>query len=610
MKTRTTLLFLGIVLGLGLWIKFYESKRPNTEEAQRQSRLVLNLDREKLDGLEIQNGEDTIQLRRENGKWRLNGAVKDQADAAVVDHLISDLESWEKDQTIPGKEMDADKNALAEFDLVKPKLRLTLHGPGQEREILFGKDAALENRMYIRFANSHDALVVRQTVENDITKKPEDFRDRKLTEISAAQGTRVILKTPAGEMEIDKKNDAWEIGKPLRARADNQKMGDLIAQVTSARIVQFVGDDHGDLQRYGLAQPRGAITLFTADEKDGRTLQIGTAPEKEKDQVYVRYSARNFVYTLPNKIEGVLKMTPAELRDKHLVRIDQDVLDRITIDAPGKSKVVLARKGEDWTSANADNQPANKDEVTRLLSVLQGAEVKRFVEDVASDLPKYGLDQPQLKLTFSSFASENTAESKAGEEPFATLAFGRQDGEEVYARVGEEPFIVTVPRGLLDQIFTDPVQWQSLAIFQFKPDKVHRLAVTTTREIKLARGPKDEWTAEGKEPINAPQVDALLNTLTKLHAVRWLGGSIPPQVFEKPQVTIDFTTSADDKTTHKLVVGGPAGGGMWYARVEGQTGVFLLSNPDFNALHEPIMPEAPLTPNPASSPSPATSPAP
>ena len=599
MKTRTTLILLGIVLVLGVWIKFYESRQPTTEEAARQAGKVLNFDPEKLDGLQIQNGEDTIELRRSNGKWRLEAPIKDQADSQAVETLVSDLESWAKDETIPAKEIEAEKARLTEYDLVKPKLRLKLLGKDQPPEILFGKDAALEGRMYVRFEGANDVMLVRQTVKTDIAKKPADFRDRKLTELAAAEVTRVVLKTQAGEMEIQKQGPGWEIVKPLHARADGQKVGDLIAQVTGARIEQFVADDRGDLQPYGLAQPRGSITLFTADDKQGRTLQIGTTPEKEKTQVYVRFSARSFVYTLPNKIESILAFTPADVRDRHLVRIDTNVLDRITIDAPGKAKTVLARKEQKWAIANLNNQAANTSEVTRLLATLKNEQVTKFVEDVASDLPKYGLDKPQLQLTFSSFASENTAESKAGEEPFTTLTFGRTEGDEVYARVDEEPFIVAVRRALLDEIFTDPVQWQELAIFNFKPDQVHRLAVTAAHEAALTRGAGGEWTSVAAgEHVNKVHVESLLATLTKLRAVRWIAGPPPPQSFDKPQFTITFTTSPDDKARHQLVVGGPAGGGMWYGRVEERPGIFVLSNPDFNALRLPITAEVTPTPSP------------
>ena len=267
-------------------------------------------------------------------------------------------------------------------------------------------------------------------------------------------------------MEVEKKGHNWEIVKPLKARGDDQKINDLLAQVTTAQIQQFVAEDRGDLRPYGLAEPRGSITLFSGDDKTGQTLQIGGVPEKEKEQVYVRFTARHAVYTLPKKIEELLAVKPADLRDRHLVRIDTNILDRITIDAPGKTKTVLARKDENWTVANRNNQPANGGEVARLLNVLKAEQVAKFVEDVASDLPKYGLDKPQLQVTLSSYASENTPESTAGEQPFATIAFGKIEGDNVFARLGDEPFIVAVRRGLLDSIFADPLQWQELAIFR------------------------------------------------------------------------------------------------------------------------------------------------
>ena len=609
MRTKTTLILFAVVVAVACWIIFYEKDRPNTEEAKRQAGNVVNFERENLEGILIQNGDDKIELRRTDNKWRLEAPIKDQADSSIVDGLISDLESWQKEETISEKELEEKSISLDEYVLARPKLRLKLVGKDLPPEILFGKDAAFEGRMYVRFENSKDTFIARQSVKTAIAKKPEEFRNRSLTELATAQVARVILKTPAGEMELQKQGEFWEIIKPLRARADSQKVADLLSQVTTARIEQFVADDRGDLQPYGLANPRGSITLFKEGDTEGQALQIGGIPEKEKDQVYARFSARSFVYTLPKKIEALLNTTPADLRDRHLVRVDANNLDRLTIEAPGNSKTVLARKDEAWTIANRDNQPANTAEVTRLLDTLKNQQVARFVEDVGSDLAKYGLDQPQLQLTFSSFATENTAETGAGEHPFATVSFGKVEGDEVFARVGEEPFIVAVKRPLLEKIFADPLQWQELAIFKFKPEDVHRLHRVTDREVTLVRGANAEWTrAEGAEPIDQVNLKSLLNTLTSLRAVRWIGGATPPQAFDTPQVTLTFATSPDDKTMHKLIVGGPAGEGMWYGRVEGRDGVFVISNPDFNALRLDLAPSVAPSPDQAPSPSAASEP--
>ncbi|PYL65691.1 MAG: hypothetical protein DMF25_02670 [Verrucomicrobia bacterium] len=607
MKWKTTLVLLTIALGLAVYIKFFESKRPNTEEAKRQAQNVVNFSREKIDGIVIQNGDDKIDMRRRDNKWRLETPIKDQADNSLIENLLFDLESWQKDATIPTKQIEAEKNKLNEYGLSRPKLRLKLLGHDAPPEILFGKDGALEDKMYVRFENSKETFLAAQSIKKDIAKKPEEFRDKKLTDLISAQVSRVVLKTGAGEMELQKKGDHWEIMKPLRARGDDQKIGDLISQITTAHIQQFVADDRGDLHPYGLAEPRGSITLFTQDDKQGQMLQIGAVSEKEKDQVYVRFSSRAFVYTLPRKTEDLLNTRPNDVRDRHLVRIDTNILDRMTIDAPGKGKTVLARKGENWTIASRNNTPANSSEVHRLIETLQSEQVTKFTEDVASDLPKYGLDKPQLQLTFSSFASENTAETKAGERPFATIAFGKGDGDNVYARLGDEPFIVAVRRGLLDQIFTDPLQWQELAIFRFKPEQIHSFSVVTDKELSLVHEANKQWTwQKGSGTIDQINVQSLLNTLAMLHAVRWVGAATPPHAFEKSQLVATFATSPDDKAMHKLTVGGAAGDGMWFARADEHEGTFLLSTLDLNALKLPLVSQS--SPSPSQTPSVVTSP--
>jgi len=616
MNWRHTLILAILVLAGGAYFRFVEMKRPSTEEARQEGQNVVNFDRSKIDGIVIKNGDQQIEIRRRENKWRLETPIKDQADGAVVENLLSDLETWQKEGTIPAKAIEADKSKLAEYGLNNPKLRLRLLAQGRPPEILFGKDAALEGRMYVRLQNSKETFLAKQSVRKDIDKKPEEFRDRKLTDITTAQVRGITLKTPAGEMELEKKGDHWDIVKPLRARADDGKVGDLISQITSARIQQFVADDRGDLRPYGLAEPRGSITLFDETEKKdqkveigesikvfgrenkGQTLQIGSVPEKEKDQIYVRFAPRGSVYTLPKKTEEILNTKPADLRDNHLVRIDTNILDRITIDAPGKGKTVLARKDGNWTIATRNNAPADSGAVQRLIDTLQNERVTRFVEDVASNLPKYGLDKPQIQLTFSSFASENTAETKAGEQPFAGIAFGKAEGDNVYARLTDEPFIVAVRRGLLDPISRDPLQWQELSIFKFKPEQIHRLSVTTEKELSLERDQKNQWhLLKGSGNINQANLQSLLKTLSSLRAVRWLGATTPQHGFEKPPLVVAFTASPDNKMSHKLTVGAQNNDGTWCARVEGREGTFAIGNPDLNTLKLPLAGQAAGSPS-------------
>ena len=79
MKFRSTIILLVLAVALGVWIKYFESKKPNTAETQRQAGNVLNFDREKLEGIVIENGDDRIELERKKGSWRLTASAGERA---------------------------------------------------------------------------------------------------------------------------------------------------------------------------------------------------------------------------------------------------------------------------------------------------------------------------------------------------------------------------------------------------------------------------------------------------------------------------------------------------------------------------------------------------
>src|SRR3954451_10308110 len=108
MKTKTTVLLLIVAIAVAVYIKFYESKGPNTEEVKRQAGNVVNFERDTLEGIVIQNGDDRIELRKDGQKWRIEAPFKDQADRGAVENLIADLNAWQRFDAISAKEIAKD----------------------------------------------------------------------------------------------------------------------------------------------------------------------------------------------------------------------------------------------------------------------------------------------------------------------------------------------------------------------------------------------------------------------------------------------------------------------------------------------------------------------
>src|ERR1051325_710360 len=128
MKWKATFVLFLIAAGVFAYLVLVERHRLNTADAAREAQNVVHFDREKIEGIIIQNGDDKIDVRTRGDKWRLEMPIKDQADASAVNNLLLDLENWQKEASISVKEMEADKSKLSDFGLAQPWRRLMFSG--------------------------------------------------------------------------------------------------------------------------------------------------------------------------------------------------------------------------------------------------------------------------------------------------------------------------------------------------------------------------------------------------------------------------------------------------------------------------------------------------
>ncbi len=586
MKLRSTLTLLLLTTSVGVYILLVEIKRPSSREAAERAQLVIALDRSTVDSISIKNTETRIELRKKaDNVWYLEEPIKDRADPLVVSQLFSTAESLHHDRMLdkPGK--GHEKSQLKDFGITNSEVKLKFSGTEKPVELVLGKDAAVDGKIYTKVEGAENVYVISNDLKTQLTRKADDFRDHRLTSLSPAQVQKVTFKSALGEIELEKKNEQWILLKPLNARGDNSKIGDFISQAATAPIDAFMPDS-ANLAAYGLQEPRGTVSFFMEGAKEPVVLQIGakTAPENnEKEGTYAKLSTRNSVVLLPKAMERLLETKPNDLRDKKLVRLEADIVDRITLEPAGREKIVLARRGEDWVRKGNIDKLANAAAANKLLNTIKEQLVAKFVTDIATDLPKYGLDQPQLKVTLSSFASENTAETKAGELPIVTIFFGKMDGDLVYAKLDDEPFIVSLPKSFFNSFLTDPIRWQPLSVYHFKPEELTAIEITRAGQPPMAiERDKEKWNlAKGDGNINQINAQSLVNTLAALRAVRWTGPAEPSFGFDPAVVTVTFKTNGN--VSGKLRIGSQTPEEMSHATADGIDGAFELSKPDRQA---------------------------
>ena len=288
MNRRTTLVLAVVFAAILAYVGFFESKGPTTSEnGQRASRVLGRFEPGKVDALLISRGEERIDLRREPApavnppdtapaaaavpRWRVQAPVADRADGAVIDALLTELESYRRDETVPVVGANADPVKLAPYGLQNPRLRLKLSPrPGDreappETEVRFGNDTPVQGRVFVQVAGREEVYAAPDTLRKQLEKPVGEFRDHRFTDLLAGEINRVTIKNAAGAtLELSRDGDHWKLLKPQAARASDPRLEELVGRLTDLTLTRFVAAD--DKTAVGaLTEPRGTITVASAD---------------------------------------------------------------------------------------------------------------------------------------------------------------------------------------------------------------------------------------------------------------------------------------------------------------------------------------------------------
>jgi len=592
MKLRTTFILLVIAIVLGAFILVLDHQFLTTREQTDRTQRVFEVERKEIKGFTIHNGDNLVKVKTEGDSWKLTKPWTDNADLRVVDQLLNTIQFLRPDNVIDnlGKG-DIKRDKMKEFGLHRSRLSLKLDGKHTPGEIQFGGDTAIPGKCYLRIGDEDVVYVVSNDLRNIVSKKAEDFRDHRLTPFLTTLITRAIIQMRGGEIELEKQQDNWQLVRPIKARANNDVVTNLLTKVNQTQIAKFVPRDKANVPMTGLDSPSSGLTLFTGtDEKI--EIQFGSIDPTDNQKMFAFLPERDAVIEINKAFAGLFDITPNELRDRKIARINQDLVDCVTIEKVDQPKIILARQENRWKFVAPNNSVANANSINRLLEAINSGEINEFVSDTATDLGKYGLDKPFLQFTCSSYSSENTAESNAGESVLATVTFGKSENGLTYERIAEEPFIFSVPDTLISELPSTEFDFRTLEITDLKRSDLIRVHIEHlgAPPLDLVRDNKNKWVLKGsKNQQNATQIQLLLNTVCGLRAASWVGDLKPEYGLETPSLILVAVYQAEGKPREIILKFGAANpNNQHYGSVSSIRGAFLINNSAFSQLDTPL----------------------
>ena len=192
-----------------------------------------------------------------------------------------------------------------------------------------------------------------------------------------------------------------------------------------------------------------------------------------------------------------------------ILKLDQNAIDQLSLARKGSAPVTLVKAGSGkWQITAPESFGADQDEVSGVLATLSSLSADRLVDNQASDLKQYGLDDPSVTVDIQS------ADHK---ERKLLLGDNAPAGSDVYAKLAGDPRVFTLAEFNKSSIDKDLNDLRDKHLLTMAPDNVSRVSLQNkTETIEFARI-KDGWQILKPKPLRADDsvVDELLRTVSE-----------------------------------------------------------------------------------------------
>jgi len=436
----TVALFLFTLLAVGGLVYLRQHVDP-TRQAAEVKRYAIVFEPGMLEEFDLIRGTETLRFRRDNGGWRLVAPVEDRADAAALDRLFSAVRFLD----VRDRQRIRDPAAVPESGLATPRARLDLRGP-RDLRIDLGAPTALPGEIFARVGGQPYLLRVPGSILELATAPAESFRDPRLTDRVPDDIERITVRRADGEMTLRRERGRWFIEKPVRAAADPRAVRDFLERMLGLRVTGF---QPALVATASESLPGQVARLSLTPRGGGEEITIELLREAEQDRFTARYAPRGGTLAVDPAAQLLFDISPEDLRDRSLGYVEPDAIDRITLEVDGES-LTLHRREDDWIELEGDRifDPARVGAVVETFNELR---VSGFGPAIGT--AETGLGDPDLRLRFFAWLSENTPEEAAGGHLVAAVDFGAATPEgHFYARTGPDGEIVTIPPELPEQL--------------------------------------------------------------------------------------------------------------------------------------------------------------
>jgi hypothetical protein len=307
-------------------------------------------------------------------------------------------------------------------------------------------------------------------------------------ELRMKDGATIELVKPAGQ---------WVMSAPIRNKADDHAVDSLLHSVTAGKREKLLKEKDVNWAEYGLDSPELTLVLKTKDKSD--KVAFGEK-NPSKSSYYVRVNDNPELLLVADTLRNSVNKSVFDLRDKTVLGMAPDDVDRFVVDLEGKKTVLQREGGDEWTLSEPEKMKAKKSVINASLRTLTTLAAKKIIDEPEKEGDPYGLDKPevivelegkklqQTLLVGSSTEKEVKEEKKPG-APALT--------PDRYARIKGRDAVYVIEGVTLKNLKKDPEEYKDKALLSFEPARIEKVSVSLEGRTYTASLDTDKtWNLE------------------------------------------------------------------------------------------------------------------
>lgn len=343
----------------------------------------------------------------------------------------------------------------------------------------------------------------------------------------------------------------WRLRQPLAALADRYAVESLVDRLVGLEKERTL--EEPDRAALGLAEPRGRVTLETADGP--LELVVGSEVPASSTMI-LGVAGRDEAYVVADSLWRDLEKPAGDWRSKELGPESREEIQRISL---AGGAVALGRRGETFWVESPYVDKADRDLVNDLLGEITGLTAESFVDEPPEPMPELAGGSLEVVLE--------------GREEALRVELGEPvggEGDLRLARVGGQ--LVELRGDLAEALARPAAEWRSPAWAALEAYQIDRLTARDPAGETVFQRDGGEWLRDGVRVEYEPVSD-LLYALTGIEAE---SVSSAPGELAEPRLTFELAGEEGEAgETLRLYPADDAGTSP--ATVEGRDVLLLLA---------------------------------